>query len=190
MAIDMFSQKLAMQFLDSKEAFPIDLDDAWAWIGYAAKKNAKDTLLSQFEKGTDFVYSAPKVSTGGRPRQSIMITAECFKALSLVAQIKEKRAVQKGYVYCIYSHEAKCCKIGYSENPLERLKGLQTGFPYELSLGWKVKGTLLTERALHQRFKAHSLRGEWFDICVLSHLLAMKTCTSERRSRNSNSAVL
>jgi len=172
MAVEIFSQKLAMQFLDSKEAFPIDLDDAWAWIGYAEKRNAKDTLLSQFEEGTDFVYSAPKVSTGGRPRQSVMITAECFKALSLVAQIKEKRTARAGCVYCIYSHEAKACKIGYSEDLPGRLKALQTGFPYELSIGWKVKGTVLTERALHQRFKAHSLRGEWFDICVLSHLLS------------------
>jgi len=100
MAIDMFSQKLAMEFLNSKEAFPVDLDDAWVWLGYAKKQNAQDTLYSQFEKGTDFIRLSVKSSTGGRPRQSVMLTVECFKTLGMIALTPQGKAIRKYFLAC------------------------------------------------------------------------------------------
>lgn len=57
-------------------------------------------------------------------------------------------------------------KIGISNNPKNRLKSVQTGCPYTLSL----KGTWRTERAREIERRAHSVlakyrwAGEWFDV--------------------------
>jgi len=100
MTISIFSQKLAMEFLSSKEAFPVDLDDAWVWLGYAKKRNAKDTLFSQFEEGTDFSRSSTKSPAGGRPRQTIMLTVDCFKTLGMIALTPQGRAIRKYFLEC------------------------------------------------------------------------------------------
>jgi len=100
MTISIFSQKLAMKFLNSKEAFPVDLDDAWGWLGYAKKQNAQDALYSQFEKGTDFIRSNVKSSTGGRPRQTIMLTVDCFKTLGMIALTPQGKVIRKYFLEC------------------------------------------------------------------------------------------
>jgi hypothetical protein len=40
---------------ESKEPFPVDLDLAWVWIGYAKKQNALEVLESTFDSGTDYL---------------------------------------------------------------------------------------------------------------------------------------
>lgn len=35
-----FSQELAMALYNSDEQFPIDFDEAWAWLGYNKKQQA------------------------------------------------------------------------------------------------------------------------------------------------------
>jgi hypothetical protein len=64
-------------------------------------------------------------------------------------------------------HEHGYIKIGKSDNPLSRIKKLQTGCPYEITLcttitvegDWHV-----VEAALHDAYVDRRLRGEWFDI--------------------------
>lgn len=53
-------------------------------------------------------------------------------------------------------------KIGIAKNPELRLKGLQTSHPASLALLVTCQGGKQRERAYHQQFAAHRLKGEWF----------------------------
>ena len=63
-------------------------------------------------------------------------------------------------------------KIGVSQNPHERIRNLQVGNPYELSLWYTfpvdADKALYLEDQLHLKFKWSRIRGEWFQIhkCV------------------------
>lgn len=66
-------------------------------------------------------------------------------------------------VYFIQHGEAGEIKIGTTGgSPQGRMASLQTGAPLELRLLVSVPGGPADERALHERFAEHRLRGEWF----------------------------
>jgi hypothetical protein len=80
--------------------------------------------------------------------------------------------------YCVYiiaeRHDNQCekshCKIGYSKDPVARLKQLQTGHSSQLGLeGWfSISGDENTARQeeanLHNTFDNKRVRGEWFEL--------------------------
>jgi len=49
-----FSQKLAVALYESTEKFPVDLELAYIWLGYARKDSAKRKLANNFIEGVDF----------------------------------------------------------------------------------------------------------------------------------------
>jgi len=54
-------------------------------------------------------------------------------------------------------------KVGFtSGNVFKRMKSIQTGCPYKLSVYATVNGNQSTEREIHQRFNDYKLNGEWF----------------------------
>lgn len=53
-------------------------------------------------------------------------------------------------------------KIGVSNDPQRRLKGLQTGYPYPLQILATIEGGAMLEIEYHERFAEHRLHGEWF----------------------------
>lgn len=65
-------------------------------------------------------------------------------------------------VYLIRAGMAGDVKIGVSENPLARLRGIQTSHPQKLSLMRVLDGGAPEERALHRRFAPQRKAGEWF----------------------------
>lgn len=67
-----------------------------------------------------------------------------------------------GYVYVIGNVDHKVCKIGYSKNPERRIKDLQTGYPYTLSILRKFKSNMVIEKELHEKYDKYRLNGEWF----------------------------
>lgn len=67
-----------------------------------------------------------------------------------------------GIVYFIRSGSDGPIKIGFTRNLGARLHQLQTGHPVGLRVVHAVPGDVLLERALHERFAAHRLEGEWF----------------------------
>lgn len=67
----------------------------------------------------------------------------------------------KSYVYFI-AGENTPIKIGFSNQPHERLAILQTAHWCRLSIVAKVEGSLAVEADYHRRFAAHRLHGEWF----------------------------
>lgn len=63
------------------------------------------------------------------------------------------------------TEEDSVVKIGYtSGKPEERLHNLQTGNSRQLVVRWSEEGDLELEAYLHRVFRAHRLRGEWFDL--------------------------
>lgn len=70
-----------------------------------------------------------------------------------------------GGVYIIGNIEKGVCKIGYSKNPHKRIKSIQTGCPYPISILKYYKGIgLREERLLHKKYSKYKLQGEWFEI--------------------------
>ena len=68
--------------------------------------------------------------------------------------------------YLIGIEGSPLVKIGYtSAEPKDRLRGMQTGLPFELTLLWFTKGDF--EDELHDIFAEHRVRGEWFDLTPL-----------------------
>lgn len=53
-------------------------------------------------------------------------------------------------------------KIGFSREPVSRLKALQVSIPLEAKIVKVFKGTIKMERCLHSRFGAYREQGEWF----------------------------
>lgn len=68
-------------------------------------------------------------------------------------------------VYLITAREVGKVKIGCANDPWDRLEKLRTASPVELSLEAVLAGAYEEERAYHQRFAAHRVRGEWFNLC-------------------------
>ncbi|WP_335181515.1 hypothetical protein [Nostoc sp.] len=79
-----FNQSLALSLYQSEEQFPIDLDDAWQWLGYTNKRNCVDTLKSNFIINEDFSRGGSK-STKGRPSELVFLSIDCFKMLGMIA---------------------------------------------------------------------------------------------------------
>jgi hypothetical protein len=57
-------------------------------------------------------------------------------------------------------------KIGITLDVKKRLASLQSSCPYPLELLAAAKGGSLEEYAMHARFRAELVRGEWFNLTV------------------------
>ena len=75
-----------------------------------------------------------------------------------------------GYVYFVTDGHGHM-KIGKAENPIKRLKGLQTGNPYDLEFYElievpKFEHLVFTafdlEKVMHEKFQKFKIRDEWF----------------------------
>lgn len=71
--------------------------------------------------------------------------------------------IPDGFVYVIRDDASNLAKIGYSKDPGERLRKLQTGSSSRLCLSCVLPGSLATEAAIHQVFRERRAHGEWFD---------------------------
>ncbi|MDY6941230.1 MAG: hypothetical protein SWY16_26685 [Cyanobacteriota bacterium] len=82
------SKDLIFSQFDSSDPFPIDFDDAWQWLGFGTKYDAKVSLKSAgFSESIDFrsfQESSGKLR-GGRPAEQIFLTIDCFKTWAMMA---------------------------------------------------------------------------------------------------------
>lgn len=73
----------------------------------------------------------------------------------------QKTQVKEPCVYVIGNQDF--VKVGFSTNVQKRLKSIQTGCPYPLSILKVFKGLDMTnEKVFHQKLKKHKTVGEWF----------------------------
>jgi len=77
---------------------------------------------------------------------------------------EKTKAKTTGQVYIIGNLEYKTCKIGYSENPNKRVKDLQTGCPFLLTILASFPGNVPIEKQIHRKYAHLHLIGEWFTI--------------------------
>jgi hypothetical protein len=66
------------------------------------------------------------------------------------------------YIYFITNEDEKLVKIGFSKNPLGRLKQLETASSSKLKLAKVIKGTRESEVKYHRLFSRYKVRREWF----------------------------
>jgi hypothetical protein len=73
------------------------------------------------------------------------------------------------YIYIIGSDKPPY-KVGVSKNPQRRLKNLQTGHPYPLTIHsiteTSTANNKLLESVIHRNLKHSRTNGEWFDISL------------------------
>lgn len=55
-------------------------------------------------------------------------------------------------------------KIGFSKDPIKRLRGIQTNFPWPLEIYGAEPGSEEIEKALHKLFVGYRVNGEWFKV--------------------------
>ena len=72
----------------------------------------------------------------------------------------EENELNQTFIYFISSQNQ--IKIGYSNNPIKRLKNMQVGNPNELVLLLFYEGSIYEEQELHTKFSEYHVRGEWF----------------------------
>lgn len=83
-----FNKDLALDFLNSKEDFPVDLDDAWKWLGYYDKSTAKRAFLNAgFVENLDYCIKH-KHSTGISivPKENVLMSFQSFKSFVLLSK--------------------------------------------------------------------------------------------------------
>lgn len=83
------------------------------------------------------------------------------------------------FIYFIGSENGPI-KIGKAKNVLYRLRGIQTGSPYQLSILGVMLGRPELEKAMHSKFKNYRLNGEWFEASEeIKEFIAMNTIPYE-----------
>lgn len=86
----------------SESQFPIKFDDAWVWIGYGRKNNAKRALLSfGFIEGIDLLIEEQSMeSKFGTPEQYITMSVDCFKMWAMMAATEKGRETRIYFLQC------------------------------------------------------------------------------------------
>ncbi|MFN6470043.1 MAG: hypothetical protein RMY36_010240 [Nostoc sp. SerVER01] len=118
-----FDESLALSLHQSSEQFPINIDDAWRWLGYKNKRNCVDTLKDGFIINLDFLIGKSK-STGGRPSEVLLLSIECFKMLGMLAGTEQGKIICKYFLECERIAKASTTKTLSLSTP-SRLTELQ-----------------------------------------------------------------
>lgn len=74
-----------------------------------------------------------------------------------------KKYLRPGFVYFVMTEDLTQCKIGFSRDPRDRIKSLQTGNASRLHIACIMPGTERLEFRLHDLFRNQRRSGEWFD---------------------------
>lgn len=98
-----FNKELAQNLIYSKEEFPVDLDDAYVWLGYSRKDNAKRKLVKYFIEGIDYSLlrsEEPTPAGGFSNKETIKLTTGCFKELGMLAGTEKGKQIRKYFLEC------------------------------------------------------------------------------------------
>ncbi|MCC5631710.1 phage antirepressor KilAC domain-containing protein [Nostoc sphaeroides CHAB 2801] len=88
--------------VESEVEFSVNFDDAWQWLEYSTKGNAKRVLTDNFEKTIDYlvVINSDKNLSGGRPTEEMHLTADCFKQLAMLSGTPKGKEVRLYFIAC------------------------------------------------------------------------------------------
>lgn len=92
------------------------------------------------------------------------------KTDSMMSHLSNARISQvNGTIYLMAHSEA--FKVGFSQDPSQRLRHTQTHIPQKLSLVATFPGTFADEQSFHKRFKKQSLGNEWYPLSFQAEAL-------------------
>ena len=95
-------------------------------------------------------------------------------------------SVGAAHLYVIGSDDMPYVKIGTSVDPHKRLRLLQTGSPFTLSVLWSCEMDHYLERDIHEVFADFRVRGEWFDLTPLGDsVVAVQRAVETARAKPS-----
>ena len=102
MSISEFSLELAIELSESVELFPVDLDDAWKWIGYSRKDKCLEMLKSNFIQGVDFLFLEKLHEKVDQPSRENKygLTIEAFKMLGMMTSTSKGREIREYFLEC------------------------------------------------------------------------------------------
>jgi hypothetical protein len=124
----------------------------------------EDRLLTLEEAarhcGLDPLSFLDKVRRGQMPEPSGTLWRRRVLDLFLGGILDSEPTVRPGEVYVVGF--AGYVKIGWSAAADVRIRRVQDGVPERLTHYATIRGTVLDEGYLHQKFAAHRTRGEWF----------------------------
>jgi hypothetical protein len=89
---------------DKKNAFIVDLDNVWRWLGFNQKVKAKILLENHFILNKDYTKSLSHTGKrtshikGGQNRETILLTIDTFKKFCLKAGTKKADEVHEYYI--------------------------------------------------------------------------------------------
>lgn len=100
---DMFLKSFCMYLrCGDDNAFVVDLEDVWRWMGFSRKDPAKRLLEKNFIKDQDFetvsVLSHQSVELPNRPIDQVCMTVDTFKELCMLADTQPSRQIRKYYI--------------------------------------------------------------------------------------------
>lgn len=76
--------------------FVIDLDVLTKWLK-SRKDNLKETLTNSYVKNIDYKIKKGK-SSGGRPKNIVLLTSDCFKRLTMSSKTKKAEEVRTYFI--------------------------------------------------------------------------------------------
>jgi phage anti-repressor protein len=96
---------LTVQFYEAihcEDGFGVDFDEAWDWVGYSTKGNAKRILEQNFTQDADYQIFIinDKNPQGGRPSEQIRLSSDCFKSFCMLAQTARGKEVRRYFIEC------------------------------------------------------------------------------------------
>lgn len=170
-----FSQELAFALYGSTEQYPVDFDDAWQWLGYTRKNNAKDSFLDfDFVKNVDFEFcwNGSKTPKGGRPSDSVHLTVECFKMWSMMAGTKQGKQVRLYFLECERIAKDKLV-IKTPAELLHEATGRLVEQERRLTSVEKTVGTLVDTVKAHdaELTRSNNTHGRYYSICGYAAVL-------------------
>jgi phage anti-repressor protein len=97
-----FSLLSAYSLTKSVDAFPVDFDAAWRWLGFSRRDSAKQSLLDcEFIKGVEFQINLELGTLDvPRPKEKIMLAVECFKSWGMMAGTEQGKQIRKYFIEC------------------------------------------------------------------------------------------
>lgn len=96
-----FNQTTANDLFNSTNPFPVSFDDAWQWLEYDKKGNAKRYLVENLEEGIDFLINQELGSLAvPRPSEQISLSIEGFKNWAMMSKTDTGKQVRKYFIEC------------------------------------------------------------------------------------------
>lgn len=83
----------------------------------------------------------------------------------LLPKVAESGKKGNAMLYIVVNESRTRCKLGYSRDPEQRLKALQTGNPERLQLVATYPAGRRDEAKYHRMLQHQKLAGEWFRWC-------------------------